>query len=559
MTIEFQCHECGRAMRAPDGAAGKQGKCPQCGTLMEIPSPEPEAPRAVATADGKIEFPCPSCSAPVRTPAAAAGKRGKCPHCGDIMQIPTVVDEPAEEEAAEEPSAPAPKATKSSGEVVEFACPNCQNKMRAPAGMAGKNGKCPRCQNVVKIPGSGAADRGLKPLPSAQPAAAAPSKPAAAAKSAAPLPMVSGLRPISAPASPTPTAGLTPLTPVAGLTPLAPASGLTPLAPTAGLTPLAPADGLTPLGAGGAPNPFGDFGGGAGMGGTNPWGGSMGGAAGFAPAPAGPANPYAAPGMGAYSGARPAVSTYGGTASGAMEFGPAFSRTWALMSENLGQAALFGLSLCAMFGAFFFGTRLVTSILGWFRLGIVGLVFELVGFLLLIVVLICWPACVSYAALRCARTGRFDIKDLRQGMRYVPAFFGMQIVANIAAGLPGGIGFGIGFAFLYLGIDVFSPLMFLLCVCLGWLAGAFIALKLVLAPTYVMDGRANFGDAIGKSWNAMTSWNVLIYAVTMFCTVLLGYFASAFTCGVGGLWLLPLIFLMNAVLYQQVADSRGQA
>jgi len=167
MTIEFQCTECGRPMRAPDGAAGKQGKCPQCGTVMPIPTPEPAVPRAQLTAEGKLQFPCPSCAAPVRTPAAAAGKRGKCPHCGDIMQIP-LLDEQSHSPAPDRVQAPRPQVesparaapttkstgTSASGAMIEFLCTNCQNKMRAPAGLAGKNGKCPRCQTVVRIPGN---------------------------------------------------------------------------------------------------------------------------------------------------------------------------------------------------------------------------------------------------------------------------------------------------------------------------------------------------------------------------------------------------------------------
>lgn len=42
MPIEFHCHHCGKGIKAPDNAGGKQGKCPSCGGPVYVPSP-PEA------------------------------------------------------------------------------------------------------------------------------------------------------------------------------------------------------------------------------------------------------------------------------------------------------------------------------------------------------------------------------------------------------------------------------------------------------------------------------------------------------------------------------------
>lgn len=38
MSIEFQCSGCGRVLRTPDGAVGKNARCPQCGAIVPVPS-----------------------------------------------------------------------------------------------------------------------------------------------------------------------------------------------------------------------------------------------------------------------------------------------------------------------------------------------------------------------------------------------------------------------------------------------------------------------------------------------------------------------------------------
>lgn len=42
MAIEFACSGCGKKMRAPDQAGGRQAKCPLCGALQTIPVDPPE-------------------------------------------------------------------------------------------------------------------------------------------------------------------------------------------------------------------------------------------------------------------------------------------------------------------------------------------------------------------------------------------------------------------------------------------------------------------------------------------------------------------------------------
>jgi hypothetical protein len=42
VSIELHCESCGKLVKAPRDAAGKQGKCPYCGNSMYIPSPPEE-------------------------------------------------------------------------------------------------------------------------------------------------------------------------------------------------------------------------------------------------------------------------------------------------------------------------------------------------------------------------------------------------------------------------------------------------------------------------------------------------------------------------------------
>jgi MoxR-like ATPase len=36
--IEFACRDCGRLLKVPESAAGRQAKCPQCGSIQDVPS-----------------------------------------------------------------------------------------------------------------------------------------------------------------------------------------------------------------------------------------------------------------------------------------------------------------------------------------------------------------------------------------------------------------------------------------------------------------------------------------------------------------------------------------
>lgn len=69
MPIEFHCPECGKLLRVPDDAAGKQARCPSCGAVATIPAgPGAASPPGAAAGSSTAPFggPLPSGAAPQR-------------------------------------------------------------------------------------------------------------------------------------------------------------------------------------------------------------------------------------------------------------------------------------------------------------------------------------------------------------------------------------------------------------------------------------------------------------------------------------------------------------
>jgi predicted RNA-binding Zn-ribbon protein involved in translation (DUF1610 family) len=108
MAISFQCPNCGKKLKAPDSAAGKQSSCPGCGNMVTCPEPvhdaevvemtmEPIAderdpygladegasgpvlPRAAPAPGGEDRRPCPMCGEMILATAA------KCRYCGEVF------------------------------------------------------------------------------------------------------------------------------------------------------------------------------------------------------------------------------------------------------------------------------------------------------------------------------------------------------------------------------------------------------------------------------------------------------------------------------------------
>ncbi len=85
MSISVKCGQCGRRLKAPDGAAGRTAKCPKCGGELLLPSPDAaperqvtETPAAAPASDAVLASAPPApIAAVVRTDAAT--KDGESP------------------------------------------------------------------------------------------------------------------------------------------------------------------------------------------------------------------------------------------------------------------------------------------------------------------------------------------------------------------------------------------------------------------------------------------------------------------------------------------------
>lgn len=124
MSISVVCSNCGKALRAPDHAAGKAARCPKCGALVKIVALPPEPPPKVeewieeefrvlgdpprthqeqvvsGSADQIVERPNPSIpdskgtSAP-RNSSGAASSPANAAHVPAIGQSPALPDQAA--------------------------------------------------------------------------------------------------------------------------------------------------------------------------------------------------------------------------------------------------------------------------------------------------------------------------------------------------------------------------------------------------------------------------------------------------------------------------------
>jgi phage FluMu protein Com len=74
MPIEFQCAQCSKVLRVPDGSAGKKAKCPSCAAIVEVP-----AATAQPTDDEYKVAPLGQPSSPAPDPNPFADAKGSSP------------------------------------------------------------------------------------------------------------------------------------------------------------------------------------------------------------------------------------------------------------------------------------------------------------------------------------------------------------------------------------------------------------------------------------------------------------------------------------------------
>src|SRR5438067_2138278 len=111
MPIKFSCPNCKKSLVVKDHLAGKRAACPGCKKPLTVP-----APQAKATADGPVS------QKDLEELAAAALAEEKAP---------AKVDEP---------------------KFIEFTCPQCDEPVKMPVDLEGKQAPCPACRRIIKVP-----------------------------------------------------------------------------------------------------------------------------------------------------------------------------------------------------------------------------------------------------------------------------------------------------------------------------------------------------------------------------------------------------------------------
>lgn len=155
MPIRFACPECNAAFQAPDQLAGKPVACPKCKKKITVPA----QPQKAAGLSGSIPKPKAD-SPPVLDDAAL---RASQEAVEAFMGAERLADEAAKESS------------------IELSCPFCDEAIKFPLDMGGKQAPCPECSRIVKIPqakrtdagswranvkqGPGAVRRDLEPVP----------------------------------------------------------------------------------------------------------------------------------------------------------------------------------------------------------------------------------------------------------------------------------------------------------------------------------------------------------------------------------------------------------
>lgn len=105
---------------------------------------------------------CPECDARIKAPAGAIGRSLRCPRCQHAFK--------AAAESATPPSEAKPNeyAPHVVGDAVKFACDHCATHIKMPLGAIGKRLKCPKCATVLSVPDPNASPKPSKATDASQ-------------------------------------------------------------------------------------------------------------------------------------------------------------------------------------------------------------------------------------------------------------------------------------------------------------------------------------------------------------------------------------------------------
>jgi uncharacterized paraquat-inducible protein A len=102
-----------------------------------------------------IKFSCSHCHKVFNVKGELAGKRTVCPGCKKPITVPTParrenqvdVDSMAAALLAEEKKAAPVEDTR----TVDFNCPQCDEPIKIPIDLQGKQAPCPECRKIIKV------------------------------------------------------------------------------------------------------------------------------------------------------------------------------------------------------------------------------------------------------------------------------------------------------------------------------------------------------------------------------------------------------------------------
>ncbi len=117
MPIRMKCPECNKAFRVKDDLAGKKVACPGCKHVLAVPEGVP--------------------SEPVKAAQEAVKE-------AEQFELETMAAQALQEHQLKQQEA-APQ-------FVEFICPQCDEKLKLSADLAGKQTPCPECRRIIKVP-----------------------------------------------------------------------------------------------------------------------------------------------------------------------------------------------------------------------------------------------------------------------------------------------------------------------------------------------------------------------------------------------------------------------
>ncbi len=152
MPIRVKCESCKKTLSVKDHLAGKKIKCPVCQCVLSVPTVAALKPAAAPGA----KKPAPVAKPAVKGKPAIGKPEGN--GASPSAQNPPVTDPPPENVEAEALAAfadePPPPEDTAPPEFIEFKCQWCDEQVKLPLELAGKQGQCPNeeCRRIIKVP-----------------------------------------------------------------------------------------------------------------------------------------------------------------------------------------------------------------------------------------------------------------------------------------------------------------------------------------------------------------------------------------------------------------------